>query len=123
MSCRPAEAAARYPVLVVAALYTAADEDLDFLAAYAESGGHLVLGPRSAYADPEARPREERQPAVLSKPAGVGYDELANLPEPRRGGAASRSPGRPRSSPSCSSPTGPRCSPATSTRTWVAGRR
>ncbi len=76
------EAAERYPVLVVAALYTAADEDLDFLAAYAESGGHLVLGPRSAYADPEARPREERQPAVLSKPAGVGYDELANLTDP-----------------------------------------
>ena len=66
-------------MLIVAALYTAADEDLDFLAAYAESGGHLVLGPRSAYADPEARPREERQPAGLSKPAGVGYDELANL--------------------------------------------
>jgi len=76
------EAATRYPVLVVAALYTAADEDLDFLADYAESGGHLVLGPRSAYADPEARPREERQPAVLSTPAGVGYDELANLAEP-----------------------------------------
>ncbi len=76
------EAAERYPVLVVAALYTAADEDLDFLAAYAESGGHLVLGPRTAYADPEARPREERQPAVLGKPAGVGYDELANLADP-----------------------------------------
>jgi beta-galactosidase len=75
----PSDAAERYPVLVVAALYTAADEDLDFLASYADRGGHLVLGPRSAYADPEARPREERQPAWLSKPAGVGYDELANL--------------------------------------------
>ena len=78
----PREAAQRYPVLVVAALYTAADDDLDFLAAYAESGGSLVLGPRSAYADPEARPREDRQPAGLSKPAGVGYDELANLDTP-----------------------------------------
>ena len=52
------QAAARYPVLVVAGFYTAGDEDLDFLAAYAESGGHLVLGPRSAYADREGRPRE-----------------------------------------------------------------
>jgi beta-galactosidase len=78
----PREAAERYPVLVVAAWYTAGDEDLDFLAAYAESGGHLVLGPRSAYADREGRAREQRQPARLSEPAGVWYDELANLDAP-----------------------------------------
>jgi beta-galactosidase len=75
-------AAARYPVLVVAGFYTAGDDDLDFLAAYAESGGHLVLGPRSGYADREGRPREVRQPARLSEPAAVGYDELATLPDP-----------------------------------------
>ena len=76
------QAAARYPVLVVAGFYTAGDEDLDFLVAYAESGGHLVLGPRSGYADREGRPREERQPAGLSSSAGVGYDELATLSDP-----------------------------------------
>ncbi len=76
------QAAARYPVLVVAGFYTADDDDLDFLAAYAESGGHLVLGPRSGYADREGRPREARQPARLSEPAAVGYDELATLPDP-----------------------------------------
>jgi beta-galactosidase len=74
-----AEAAGRYPVLVVAAFYTAADDDLAFLAAYAESGGHLVLGPRSAYGDREGRAREQRQPAGLSAAAGAWYDEMANL--------------------------------------------
>jgi beta-galactosidase len=46
------------------------------------AGGHLVLGPRSGYADREGRPREERQPAGLSTAAGVGYDELATLSDP-----------------------------------------
>ena len=118
----PREAAQRYPVLVVAALYTAADDDLDFLAAYAESGGNLVLGPRSAYADPEARPREDRQPAGLSKPAGVGYDELANLDTPVEvesddlTGAATLVA-------ELLEPDGAEVSLATSTPTWAAGPR
>lgn len=78
----PAEAAARFPVLVVPALSTAADEDLDFLADYARSGGHLVLGPRTGYGDPEGRAREERQPGRLAGLAGASYDELANPAAP-----------------------------------------
>jgi beta-galactosidase len=78
----PADAARRFPVLVVAAFYTAADADLDFLLAYANEGGHLVLGPRTGYADVEGRPRAERAPAVLRDPAGVWYDEVASLPSP-----------------------------------------
>jgi len=50
-----AEAAARYPVLIAAAFYTAADEDLDFLIDYARAGGHLG-----------------RWAAVTTKPAGAG---------------------------------------------------
>ena len=50
------EAAARaIPSWWSPALYTAGDDDLDLLAAYAERGGHLVLGPRSGYADHEGR--------------------------------------------------------------------
>jgi beta-galactosidase len=68
-----------HPVLVVPALYLAADETLDQLRAYAESGGHLVLGPRTGYADPEGRARTDRMPARLAEAAGVWYDEFSNL--------------------------------------------
>ena len=77
-----AEAAARYPVLVAAAFYTAADEDLDFLIGYAQAGGHLVVGPRTGYADREGRARPERAPARIAGPAGAWYDEIASLPSP-----------------------------------------
>jgi beta-galactosidase len=77
-----ASAAARYPVLIAAAFYTAADEDLDFLIDYAQAGGHLVVGPRTGYGDEEGRARTERAPARITDAAGVWYDELASLPSP-----------------------------------------
>ncbi|MEU9892276.1 beta-galactosidase [Streptomyces phaeochromogenes] len=67
------------PVLVVPAFYAADDATLDRLLAYAETGGHLVLGPRTAYADHEARARTEEQPGRLAEAAGVTYDEFSNL--------------------------------------------
>jgi beta-galactosidase len=70
---------ARHPVLVVAGMYVADNATLDWLAAYARAGGHLVLGPRSGYADPQARVRPETQPARLARAAGVRYDEYSNL--------------------------------------------
>jgi beta-galactosidase len=75
----PDEAARRHPVLVVPALYLAADSTLDWLAAYARAGGHLVLGPRTGYADHEARARHESAPGRLVDAAGVWYDEFSNL--------------------------------------------
>ncbi|MEW2402401.1 beta-galactosidase [Streptomyces sp. NPDC046862] len=75
----PEEAARRHPVLVVPALYIADDTTLDWLAAYAHAGGHLVLGPRTGYADHEARARQEPAPGRLSEAAGVTYDEFSNL--------------------------------------------
>jgi beta-galactosidase len=74
--------AARYPVLIAAAFYTAADEDLDFLVAYAQAGGHLVVGPRTGYGDREGRARIERAPARITGAAGAWYDEMASLPSP-----------------------------------------
>ena len=76
------EVAARYPVLITAAFYTAADEDLDFLIDYARAGGHLVVGPRTGYGDREGRARTERAPARIADAAGVWYDEMASLPSP-----------------------------------------
>ncbi|WP_371663260.1 beta-galactosidase [Streptomyces sp. NBC_00280] len=75
----PEEAVSRHPVLVVPALYIAADSTLDWFAAYAHAGGHLVLGPRTAYADHEARARNELAPGRLVDAAGVSYDEFSNL--------------------------------------------
>ncbi len=68
--------------LIAAAFYTAADEDLDFLVAYARAGGHLVVGPRTGYGDREGRARTERAPARITGAAGVWYDEMASLPSP-----------------------------------------
>ncbi|MFJ4978172.1 beta-galactosidase [Streptomyces coeruleorubidus] len=75
----PQEAVRRHPVLVVPALYIAADSTLDWFAAYAEAGGHLLLGPRTGYADHEARARAELAPGRLTEAAGVSYDEFSNL--------------------------------------------
>ncbi|MFI7299975.1 beta-galactosidase [Streptomyces sp. NPDC050121] len=75
----PEEAVRRHPVLVVPALYLAADSTLDWLAAYAHAGGHLVLGPRTGYADEGARARAEAAPGRLTEAAGVAYDEFSNL--------------------------------------------
>jgi beta-galactosidase len=67
---------------VAAGYYPASDLDLDWLRRYAEAGGHLVVGPRTGYADGEARARAETQPARLSEAAGAWYGEFCNLDEP-----------------------------------------
>jgi beta-galactosidase len=78
----PAEVVGTHPVLVAAGYYPASDADLAWLLRYAEAGGHLVVGPRTGYADQEGRARKEVQPARLSGPAGAWYDEFSNLAEP-----------------------------------------
>jgi beta-galactosidase len=75
----PVDFAKSHPVLVAAGLYVADDSTLDWLVAYAEAGGHLVLGPRTGYADHEARARGEVQPARLAEAAGAWYEEFNNL--------------------------------------------
>jgi beta-galactosidase len=80
----PAEVAAELPVLLVPALYVAGDALLDWLRDYAEAGGHLVLGPRTGYADTEARARVDVKPARLAATAGVSYQEFGNLATPVR---------------------------------------
>jgi beta-galactosidase len=75
----PAGAVRLHRVVVVSGLYLADDATLDWLVAYAEAGGHLVLGPRTGYGDPEGRARAEVAPARLREAAGVRYDEFSNL--------------------------------------------
>jgi len=78
----PEALVARWPVLVVPALYVADDALLDLLDAYARAGGHLVVGFRTAYADPEARPRPEVMPGRLREAVGATYGEYTNLAAP-----------------------------------------
>lgn len=77
-----AELASRYPVLVVTALYSAPDGVLATLREFVASGGHLVLGPRTGYADEWAVSRRDRQPGGLADLAGAGYQEFTTLREP-----------------------------------------
>jgi beta-galactosidase len=78
----PATVAAELPVLIVPGLLVAGDELLDWLRAYAAAGGHLVIGPRTAYGDDEGRARTEVKPALLADAAGVHYQEFSNLLQP-----------------------------------------
>ena len=76
--------AAAYPVLVAAGFYTASDAQLLLFRDYAAAGGHLIVGVRTGYGDPEARARASVAPAFLAEPAGVWYEEFSNLVEPLR---------------------------------------
>ncbi|HEY5840421.1 MAG TPA: beta-galactosidase trimerization domain-containing protein, partial [Mycobacterium sp.] len=78
----PAELAAELPVLIVPGLLVADNALLDWLRANAAAGGHLVLGPRTAYGDQEGRARTEVKPARLADAAGVRYQEFSNLNDP-----------------------------------------
>src|ERR687897_85766 len=78
----PAAVAAELPVLVVAGLLVANDDLLTWLRDYAAAGGHLVLGPRTAYGDDEGRARTDVKPARLAEAAGVRYQEFSNLTQP-----------------------------------------
>jgi beta-galactosidase len=77
----PAAVAAELPVLIVAGLLVADDALLTWLRDYAAAGGHLVIGPRTAYGDQEGRARVEVKPAHLAKGGGVRYQEFSNLNE------------------------------------------
>jgi beta-galactosidase len=78
----PATVAEELPVLVVAGLLVADGDLLTWLLDYAAAGGHLVIGPRTAYGDQEGRARLEVKPALLAEGGGVRYQEFSNLGEP-----------------------------------------
>jgi beta-galactosidase len=78
----PAQVAKELPVLIAAGLYITDDKLLEWLAAYAEAGGNLVLGIRTAYADHEARARVDAKPSGLAEQAGVSYQEFSQLAAP-----------------------------------------
>ena len=74
-----AAVATELPVLIVPGLLVATDGLLDWLREYAAAGGHLVIGPRTAYGDAEGRARIDVKPGRLAEAAGVRYQEFSNL--------------------------------------------
>lgn len=74
--------AERFPVIIAAGAYVLTDAQIHVLREYAERGGHLVLGPRTAYADEEARARVAVAPAGLADAAGASYEEFSNIDRP-----------------------------------------
>ncbi|MFC6260805.1 beta-galactosidase [Levilactobacillus fujinensis] len=75
----PAKFAAKTPILLAVGVYISSNGLLDWLQQYVAAGGHLVLGPRSTYADSLARARMETKPAKLVAEAGASYQEFSNL--------------------------------------------
>jgi beta-galactosidase len=70
-----------FPVLVAAGIYVTTDAELQLLRDYVAAGGHLIIGPRTGYADAEARARVEVSPPRLADLAGTRYYEYSNLEE------------------------------------------
>ena len=69
-----------YKLIVVPALYAASAEELERLAAFAEKGGHLLVTFKSGFSDENVKVRSTTQPGLLSKAAGVEYNQFT-LPE------------------------------------------
>lgn len=70
------------PLVIAAGLYVAEDPTLDALLRYAEAGGHLLVGPRTAVAAGWAVVRTDRKPARLAAAAGASYQEFSTLTAP-----------------------------------------
>ncbi len=76
------ELARLYPILVAAGTYISSDQDLQLLRDYVAAGGHLIVGPRTGYADLEARARAEVAPPGLDAVAEAMYEEFSNISAP-----------------------------------------
>lgn len=66
-------------ILCLPALYISEKATLDFALEFARLGGHLILTPRTGYADNISVVRQEVMPGILAEAAGVHYDEFSNL--------------------------------------------
>jgi beta-galactosidase len=78
------EFAKAHPVMILHSLYVVSDETLEFARDYAAAGGHLLVGPRTGYAKPDAVIRTDVAPAVLGEAGGVRYSEYSMLAKNQR---------------------------------------
>jgi len=65
-----------YKLIIVPALYSASDAELQKLNDYAKAGGHLLYTFRSGFSDEYTRVRSTTQPGGISEAAGIKYSEF-----------------------------------------------
>jgi beta-galactosidase len=65
-----------YRLVIVPALYAAPDALLDRLNRYVESGGHVIYGLRSGFANDDVQVRAELQPGRIREVCGVSYSQF-----------------------------------------------
>jgi len=63
----------KYKMIVVPALYSASDEEIARLSAFAEAGGQLVYTFKSGFTNEDSKVRYATQPGAIAQAAGVKY--------------------------------------------------
>lgn len=63
----------KYKMIVVPALYSASDEEIARLNAFAQAGGHLVYTFKSGFSNEDTKVRYTSQPGAIAQAAGVTY--------------------------------------------------
>lgn len=69
-----------YQVIVVPALYSAKDEELERLNEFVEKGGHALFSFKSGFSDEALKVRSITQPGIIEKSCGISY-QLMTYPE------------------------------------------
>ena len=69
-----------YKLIIVPALYSASDAEIERLNAFAKAGGHLLYTFKSGFCDENVRVRSGPQPGLIAEAAGVKYNQFT-IPE------------------------------------------
>jgi beta-galactosidase len=65
-----------YKLLIVSALYSAADSLLQRLNHFVKSGGHIVYTFKSGFSDQNVKVRSSRQPGIIDEACGISYNQF-----------------------------------------------
>ena len=75
----PAELVRKHPIFCIPGYYIADEKVLKYAVEYARAGGHLVITPRTGYANPKGTINTDVMPGVLREALGVHYNEFSHL--------------------------------------------
>lgn len=70
----------KYSLIIVPALYSASDAEIERLNAFAHKGGHLLYTFKSGFSDENTKVRYASQPGGIAEAAGVTYNQFT-IPE------------------------------------------
>jgi len=65
-----------YKIIIVPAFYAAADEVLERLNRFVESGGHIIVSFKSAFCDENLKVNSDEQPHILNHSLGIRYHQF-----------------------------------------------